>query len=401
MLILLDESIPDADGLFCPLGEVRFFSDAVPRAEDLSRADALVVRSVTRVDATLLHRSSVRFVGTLSSGVDHLDCAGLASGGIHVASAAGCNARTVAEYVLTAVLALSLRRKQGPCGRTLGVVGVGRIGSIVSEWAEALGMNVLRCDPPREDAGEPGPWTSLDELLQRCDLVTLHVPLSAAGPYPTRNLLDRAGLRRMKLGAILINTARGEVVAEDALQSALRAGQIGAVLDVWRGEPAVSAQLVGLCELATPHVAGYSREAKRRAAIMIAEQLAVWSQGGPIAVAPTATRLAVHEVGSPAATPDAPAPRCSSSDPHLPETQQTLARVLDNMLRACDILTMDKLFKAAVQTGITKGTFDALRATWLDRTEFPAYGPKTFAVRPGLAHFLKEVGFRAHLNRRR
>ncbi len=397
MVILVDEGIPDAGTLFGGLGRLRFYAGGPPTAAALAGADALVVRSVTRVGAPLLAGTSVRFVGTASSGVDHVDCQWLRSQGIHFASAAGCNARTVAEYVLTAVLFVAARKGISLEGQTLGVIGVGRIGSIVSTWAEALGMTVLRCDPPRESAGERGPWTTLSELLRGSDWVTLHTPLTTAGPYPTINLIDRVRLEQMKSGAILINTARGEVVAEEALLQALGSGRIGgAVLDVWRGEPAVSAQLVERCDLATPHVAGYSRQAKRRAARMIAERLAEWS-GLPTLANPTAAE-APPECNA-AIAGKTPGPSTSDDASQAPSPLQAIeslseeAGLLGCLLHACDILTMDRRFKEAVRDARSAGRFETLRATWLDREEFSAHRVRTGGRGERVAQMLRVVGF--------
>jgi erythronate-4-phosphate dehydrogenase len=318
MLIMIDEAIPAAPGLFAPFGEVRTFEGRSLQAADLADADALIVRSVTRVDAALLAGSPVRFVGTATSGTDHVDEAWLAGQGIHFAAAPGCNARPVAEYVLTAILWLARHRRFDPRTRSLGVVGVGHTGSLVARWARALGMEVLLCDPPLQDAGrnssllllsgdrptpvapqstpsrEPGvplqpstmppspEWLSPSQLLARADIITLHVPLTDAGPYATREMVNADWLAAMRPGAMLINTARGEVVSEPAVIEARRSDRLsGLVIDVWATEPAINEAFVEVCDLATPHVAGYSIEARRRAVSAIFDALAAWTGTPP------------------------------------------------------------------------------------------------------------------------
>jgi erythronate-4-phosphate dehydrogenase len=262
MIIAVDEAIPYLQPAFSPLGELRLFSGRAARAADLRDADALVVRSVTRVGPDLLDGSSVRFVGTATIGTDHLDLNYLAARGIHVANAAGSNANAVSEYVTSALLVSAARRGWNLSEKSLGIIGVGRVGSLVERKAAALGMRVMLCDPPlRESTGESR-YGFFDDVAG-ADILTLHVPLTSDGPYPTRHMIARAALERLSPLQVIINSSRGAVVCGHDLKRALIEKRIGgAILDVWEGEPNIDRELVGLVDLGTAHIAGSSLDGK-------------------------------------------------------------------------------------------------------------------------------------------
>jgi erythronate-4-phosphate dehydrogenase len=275
MRIVVDENIPCAQEAFGPMGEVRLVAGRFLGREDVEGADALVVRSVTRVGRDLLEGTGVRFVGTATIGVDHVDVDYLRQAGIGFASAAGCNARSVVEYVVAALLEIALAEGRGLQGRTLGIVGCGNIGGRLSEVAPLLGLRVLLNDPPLERAGRGGPYVGLEELLAESDFVSLHVPKVTTGPDRTIGLIDEERLEGMRRTAWLINTSRGDVVEGDALHDAIVAGRIaGAVLDVWENEPGIDRALLDVVFVGTPHVAGYSLEGKLNGTVMMHDALA-------------------------------------------------------------------------------------------------------------------------------
>jgi len=279
---VIDAGIPFGAEAFSGLGRVvRLPSPEIGPAA-LREADGLVVRTVTRVDARLLAGSRVSFVGTATIGFDHVDRDLLASRGIAFASAPGCNAVAVAEYVVAALLEVATREGRPLAGRTLGLIGVGHVGRQVAERAPALGLRVLRHDPPRARAEGAAGFVSLAELLARSELVSLHVPLTRDGRDPTWRLVDGDFLDRLPRSAWLLNTSRGEVVDEEALLARLRGGLLGgAVLDVWAGEPQISPALVAAAAIATPHVAGYSLEGKVAATRQVHEAARVHFGGAP------------------------------------------------------------------------------------------------------------------------
>jgi len=260
--ILADENIPYAREAFGTLGEVRLKHGRRIARADLADVDLLVVRSITRVDAALVEGSRVRFVGTATSGADHLATPDLDRLGIAWYAALGCNANAVAEYMTAAWLTLAQRRGETLAGRRVGVVGVGHVGSLVVEKARALGMEPVLNDPPKARETGGGRYRPLDALLD-CDIVTCHTPLTVDGPDPTFRLVGEAFFSRLKPGAWFCNAGRGEVVDESALHRALDLERIGAVvLDVWDHEPEIDGRLLARVDIGTPHVAGYSLEGK-------------------------------------------------------------------------------------------------------------------------------------------
>jgi erythronate-4-phosphate dehydrogenase len=267
--IIADENIPYAHEAFGTLGDVRLVSgrDVTP---DLVRdCDLLFIRSVTRTNAALLDGSRVRFVATATIGTDHVDLDYLAGRGTGFASAPGSNATSVAEYIAASLLVLARDSGTSLEGKTLGVVGVGNVGSRVVAKAEAMGMRVLQNDPPvQRETGDPR-YLPLDALFE-ADFITLHVPLTREGQDATLQLADEAFLARMRPGSVLLNTSRGAVVDGNALKAALASGHLGeAVLDVWEGEPDIDMGLLAKVAIGTPHIAGYSFDGKVRATEMI------------------------------------------------------------------------------------------------------------------------------------
>jgi erythronate-4-phosphate dehydrogenase len=305
MRIVADENIPLLDAFFAPLGSVlRMPGRSIDRAV-LAEADVLLVRSVTSVTAELLAGTPVRFVGTCTIGTDHLDLPGLAAAGVTVASAPGCNARGVVEYVLSCLLTLSERTGQSWRDKTVGVVGVGEVGSRLVSTLEALGVRCVRCDPPRAENGEQG-LVTLEALIAEADVITCHVPLVREGEHPTYHLFDHRRLKALRQGVWLINSSRGPVINNQALAEVLsQRNDLQVALDVWEHEPEVDISLMQRCALATPHIAGYSLDGKLRGTAQIYAALCCYLQQPALMqladLAPDAGRaqLSVH--------PDAPA----------------------------------------------------------------------------------------------
>jgi erythronate-4-phosphate dehydrogenase len=274
-VIVVDDAIAHAQAAFAELGDVHLLpSPAItPAALTRLEADALVVRSVTRVDAALLDAAPrLRFVGTATAGTDHLDLDALAQRGISCASAAGCNAQAVAEWVVAALTVVWDRLQAEIARMPIGVVGFGNVGSRLARLLRALGHAVLVCDPPLQRAGTTSEqFVSFEELWQRCAIVSFHVPLIPDGPDQTLAYVDRHSPAAVG-PKLLINTSRGSVIRERALDRP----DVGAmILDVWDGEPELAwARLEDpRLWIASPHVAGYSLEAKLAATRMMHEAL--------------------------------------------------------------------------------------------------------------------------------
>jgi erythronate-4-phosphate dehydrogenase len=271
MRIVIDKNIPLAASAFKDLGDLVLLDTQEINSMAIKDADVLVIRSETKVGRQLLERSRVQFVATATIGTDHIDLDYLKSHEIGFANAPGSNANSVKEYILAALLVLSRRMGFTLHGKTLGVVGVGNIGSKVVKLASALGLNVLQNDPPLARKSGQSQFLSLDELMG-ADIVTLHVPLTRVGEDATYHLFDGHRIGAMKPGSILINTARGAVVETSALKDALRRGHLSAaVVDVWENEPSIDAELLQLASLGTAHIAGYSMDGKVNAVRRIRE----------------------------------------------------------------------------------------------------------------------------------
>lgn len=273
MRIVADENIPLLDEFFAGFGEIRRLPGRSIDAAAVADADLLLVRSVTQVDRALLDGSAVKFVGTCTIGTDHLDLDYFQQAGITWASAPGCNARGVVDYVLGSLLVLAEQQGVDLATRTYGVVGAGQVGSRLLKVLRGLGWRVLVCDPPRQ-AVEGGDFVSLQQVLAECDVISLHTPLERLGEHPTYLLFDHARLAALKPGSWLINASRGAVVDNQALRELLpQRSDLQVVLDVWEGEPQADVELAALCRIATPHIAGYSLDGKLRGTAQIYQAL--------------------------------------------------------------------------------------------------------------------------------
>ncbi|WP_257252425.1 MULTISPECIES: 4-phosphoerythronate dehydrogenase PdxB [unclassified Endozoicomonas] len=263
MKIVADENIPLLHECFGALGEVMALQGRDITAGDIAGADALLVRSVTKVNESLLSQaSSLRFVGSCTAGVDHIDQQALTKRGITFANAPGCNARSVVEYVLCALDILADREGFKLEKRKAGIIGHGQVGSRLYKTLEGLGVEVMACDPLCERT--PGVrFEPLETLLQQCDVIALHTPLTRNVKYPTHHMLDYDRLSQIKPGSILINAGRGSVIDNQALLKVIEEGlDLSVVLDVWEYEPDVNLDLLARVDIGTPHIAGYSLDGK-------------------------------------------------------------------------------------------------------------------------------------------
>ncbi len=275
MKIVIDGNIPFIRGAFEPWADVVYAPGSAIDSNMVADADALIVRTRTKCDSQLLQGSRVRIVASATIGYDHIDTVWLGSVGIKWTNAPGCNSGSVMQYVTASLFHLALHHSLDLRSLTIGVVGVGNVGSKVAHAARALGMTVLRNDPPRKRREGLKEFIPLDTLLEKSDIVTLHVPLTTEGHDKTHYLINRENLQALKRDCIVINTSRGEVVDNIALRKALAAGTLGgAVLDVWEGEPRADRKLIALADIATPHIAGYSVDGKANGTITVVRETA-------------------------------------------------------------------------------------------------------------------------------
>lgn len=269
MNIFIDENIPYAEDFFADIGEITRFSGRELNAEQVSEADILLVRSITKVNQALLeHASKLSFVGTATIGEDHIDKHLLQQKGISFTSAPGCNAISVAEYVIASLCVLAEKYDFNLIAKTVAIIGVGNIGKALQQKLTALGVTLLLCDPEREQTDED--FVSLEHALSHADVVTFHTPLTKSGNHPTYHLLNQDNLKLLKQDVCLINASRGEVIDNNALLDEIIRREknqelaIKLVLDVWENEPNPLVELIEYTDIASAHIAGYSLEGKAR-----------------------------------------------------------------------------------------------------------------------------------------
>lgn len=270
MKIIVDKAIPFIEGRFPVELRVEYVPSEEITPEIVKDADALIIRTRTKCDGNLLKESKVKLISTATIGTDHIDIPWCEAHNISVKNAPGCNAPGVAQYVLASLFKAGFDTHKD----ILGIIGYGHVGQIVKKWAEEMGIKVLICDPPRKDSVfNDVDYLSLENLLKHSDAVTLHVPLTQTGIYPTFHMIGENQLNLMKDDSILVNSSRGGVVDEKALKNFLRNGKIKGIIDVWENEPEIDRELTELIEIGTPHIAGYSEEGKKRATRMALEAL--------------------------------------------------------------------------------------------------------------------------------
>jgi len=274
MKIVADDKIPFLRGVLEPYAEVVYLPGKAINRKALLDTDALLIRTRTRCTEELLKGTSIKFIGTATIGFDHIDTKYCEKNGITWTNAPGCNSGSVQQYIATVLLKMASEFRFSLKDKTIGIVGVGNVGSKVEKVARLVGMNVLLNDPPRaRNEGEIN-FVSLGKVLYESDIVTVHVPLNVVGDDSTWHLFNEKSFKKMKKGAWFINTSRGEVVETAALRKILSATKLsGAVLDVWENEPDIDLELMRNTFLSTPHIAGYSTDGKANGTSIVVNYL--------------------------------------------------------------------------------------------------------------------------------
>ncbi len=352
--IVAGESIPYIQEAFGNLGNLSFFAGRAITASVLKDTHILLIRSITPIDEALLNGTPVEFVGSASAGTDHMDTTYLQSNTIRYCSASGCNANSVAEYVIAALLHLAQQQNISLEGKTIGIVGVGNIGKLVKIKAEALGLQPILNDPFLAERNEID-HHSLKETLG-CDIVTLHTPLTIDGPYPTYHLLNNHTFKWLKPSTIFINAARGEVVNTQALLEAISHTRIGpTIIDVWEHEPDINWDLFQAVTLGTPHIAGHSLDGKANGTFMIyaalCKHLDITPRWNPVQALPSPI-VPLIEVNTP-----------------LRSDQEQIREIVSKIYNIeADYHCMKELFRKSPTERPT--LFDALRKNYPVRREF-------------------------------
>ncbi len=350
--ILIDENMPYAESLFSQLGEVVVKSGRNISADDLTDIDALMIRSVTKVNAELISKAPrLKFVGSATAGMDHVDQALLKERGIFFTAAPGCNKVGVAEYVVSVLMVLAQQQGFSVFDKTVGIIGAGQVGSYLAAALSGIGIQVLINDPPKQEAGDQREFTPLTELLKQADVITLHTPITYDGDHPTHHLIDETVLNNLRGDQILINAARGPVVDNAALKQRLaRNDGFTAALDVFEQEPIVDMELLPLLAFATPHVAGYGLEGKARGTTMIFNSYCEFIGHS--------LRAAASDL-----LPVAPIPRIMLDRRWDHATLHNLTQII------YDVRKDDALFRREIAK---PGAFDKMRKLYWDRREYNA-----------------------------
>lgn len=373
MKVVCDSAIPFLKGALEPYCQVVYAHGSEICREMVMDADALVIRTRTRCNATLLEGTKVRFIATATIGYDHIDTQWCESNGIRWTNAPGCNSWSVQQYIGSLLVTLSRTLGFSFRERTLGVVGAGNVGSKVARLAALLGFRVLLCDPPRARREGSGQFVSLDEIISRSDIITLHVPLIRDGEDATFHLFDDSRLASMNRNQILINSSRGEVVDGAALKNALAQKKIlAASLDVWENEPQIDTQLLSLLFTGTPHIAGYSVDGKATGTTMSVQALGKFfdlpCRDWEVTEVPQSVQPSEFSIDTTGKTP-----------------QEVLA---DAILHTYDIRTDDAALRA------NTASFEKQRSNYPVRREFPAFCVRTLNDDTGRSTvFLREAGF--------
>jgi len=377
--IVCAETVLLGQDAFSVAGKTAVVPDREISRDDLMDADALIVRSKTKITEELLKGTPVKFVGTATAGTDHMDTGWMERNGIYWCAAPGCNANSVSEYLIAALLVLGQRHGFDLEGKTIGVIGCGNVGSLVVRKCHALGMNVLRNDPPLAAVSTDPDFVSLEQVLAESDIVTLHVPLVKQKPWPTERMADYRFFEQLRPGAVFINAARGSVCDYDALLAARAGGAVShMVIDVWSPEPVFRTDVLETADLASPHIAGHSYEGKLNGTITCYKELCNFFEiPGTWDVA-----ASLPEPEIPALTMD-----CRGRDDE---------EVLHEMVRRVYDITIDDALirNAAVHNEIDRArNFDALRKTYRTRREFSNTVVTLSNAGDSLHHKVKAMGF--------
>ncbi len=263
MKIIIDDKIPYIKGALEPVAEVIYLPGNKTTPEVVKDADAIITRTRTICNEKLLKCSNVKFIATATIGYDHIDTEYCKHAGIEWTNAPGCNAESVNQYIASALFSWSMRKRTGLAGKTIGIVGVGQVGSRVAKLCETIGMNVLLNDPPRERLEGADNFVSLKTIQKEADIITFHVPLNKTGIDSTYHLVNEEFLQNLKKKPLIINSCRGEVFETSAVKSSFESGLVSRlIIDCWENEPGLDLELLNQAEYGTPHIAGYSKDGK-------------------------------------------------------------------------------------------------------------------------------------------
>lgn len=369
--IVADNKIPFLEGALEGVARVEYLPGAEISRSNLLDADALITRTRTKCKRELLEGTSIRFIATATIGYDHIDTDYCREKGIGWTNAPGCNSSSVEQYIVSTLLWLANHRNIDLKTLSLGVIGVGNVGSKVATAARALGMRVLLNDPPRERAEGNAEFVSLEELKKHSDIITMHVPLNKGGMDNTFHLADTEFIDSLNHGTILINSSRGGVVDEAALLEGIRSGKLSdVILDVFETEPDINKELHEALAIATPHIAGYSLDGKANGTTMSVRALSRFFGLGLDAWTPASIPA-----------PDLPEILADASDTSISEL------LWEVYGQTYDVSSDDQRLRKAPEL------FEQLRGAYPFRREPAAYAVRLFQGYPEIREILEGLGF--------
>lgn len=371
MKIIIDDKIPYIRGAFEGVAEVVYLPGSKTTPEVVKDADAIVTRTRTICNEKLLAGSSVKFIATATIGYDHIDTDYCDRAGIRWTNAPGCNSKSVEQYIASSLMVLAETRNLNLKDLCIGVVGVGNVGSKVARIGHLFGMRVLLNDPPRERAEGSAAFVSLKQVMDEADIITLHVPLNLKGEDVTFHLGNAEFFSGLKKKPVLINSCRGEVVDTSDVKEALKSGQIsGFVCDCWENEPDVDLELLAMTELATPHIAGYSKDGKASGTQMSVLSISEFFGLGLENWKPSGVEEPLNPVFD------------------LDGTGLSQQEIISKAIRTTyDIRNDDQAFRK------NTAQFEQLRGDYPVRREFPAFTIVSKNMEEGILEVLQKLGF--------
>jgi erythronate-4-phosphate dehydrogenase len=371
MKIVVDEKIPFIKGVLESHAEILYRSGDKISPADVKDADALIIRTRTNCTEALLDGSKVRFIATATIGFDHIDTKYCDARGITWTNAEGCNASSVQQYIASVLSYWRAAKNLNWEATTIGIIGVGNVGKKIERLCRTLGMRVIKNDPPRERREDSSEFVSLDEIIERSDVISLHVPLNLEGVDRTFHLVDDAFLQRMRSHQRLINSSRGEVVETKAVRTLLESHKLaGCVLDVWENEPAIDRRLMDLVDIATPHIAGYSADGKANGTSMSVQAVSRFFGLGLNAWVPSSVPI-----------PPATTLREECS-------QRSAEDVISSLIqKTYEVQDDDRRLRSSPET------FEAQRGSYPLRREFPTYTVVLDHASHDLRTRIEEIGF--------
>ena len=372
MKIIIDDKIPYIKGALEPFAEVIYLQGKETTPEVVKDADAIITRTRTKCDKKLLEGSSVKFIATATIGFDHIDTEYCKKAGIEWTNAPGCNAGSVNQYIASALFSWSMRKRTDLAGKTIGIVGVGQVGSRVAKLCKTIGLKVLLNDPPRERVEGQEQFVSLETIQQEADIITFHVPLNMTGKDATFHLVSEDFLQNLGKTPLLINSCRGEVFDTEAVYNALEANDIsGTIIDCWENEPELDLELLNLAEYGTPHIAGYSKDGKANGTQMSIQAVSRFFNLGIDDWEPTGVELPKNSI--------------ITIDGNQRREYSVLAEAI---LSTYDIETDDEALREAPHL------FEKLRGDYPVRREFGSFTIKSKNIEKSTLEKLKELGFK-------